>query len=353
MKRFLVIIISLLASFSGFKSFSQGNTTKNWNFGRGYAPFAHATADGILLENLSDSLLFDYLPIEGASANFRLSFRAQNINSNPHKKYTYINGKGERRNVRFPHWGLIITSPADTILVKIQPGEKETGAESIAATFIEILSEATGIKHNVAVGESLNPYDKDNLWCIENSPEGIIIRGGNKEIKEIITLPTSLNKITGFGFFAGWGAKTKISDIKLTYEPDNGNVFNLENAQLDKYFKKSKDSMEGYWAIYDRNMEESLVKLGGNYILACLKNGDNYDFYYIDGATVNKENWNHGDLKIRLTPTPFKGIYTVVWLDSMKKPISFDIKAEEGEGNTLTFQFPYQDSVIRFRKPDP
>lgn len=329
------------------------NMTRNWNPGRGYHPFIHACREGVLLENSSDTLLYDYISLDSVGNNFSLSFRSRNFNSDPHKNYLYYNNEGEPRSIKFPQWGFFITSVADTLIVTVENKEKEGAFESFPATELKINYLKSGLSRKMLIKKNLSTYNKDNLWHIENTREGITLSAGDKSLEERERGLPSIERITGFGFFSGWGGKLLISDIKASYSSAESSYSFSNTLQMEDYFKKSKDQMEGFWTPFDRNLEENLLKFGGNYTLACFKNDEGYDFLYIDGAVVNKENWAKGDLKVRLTPTPFKGIYNVVWIDAMKKPMSFDIKAEEGEGNTLTFQFPYQDSSFRFRKPDP
>lgn len=354
MRAAFFFLFSLLISLSlSPEAFSKDETTRNWNRGRGYQPFLHATEEGILLENASDTLLYDFIRLDSVGLPLRLSFRSHNFHSDPHKTYFYYNGDGEPRGVKFPKWGFFITSDKETLVVSIESKEKEGILESHPAIELKINYLKSGVSKNLTIKDKINPYHKDNLWEIEIAKERTCLRAGEKSMSEIFKNLPSLNDLTGFGFFAGWGGKIVFSDIKASYSFSENTVEYPDVRQWESYFKKSKNPMEGFWTAFDRNLEESLLKFGGNYVLACFENGEGYDFLYVEGAVVNKENWKKGDLKIRLLPTPFKGIYNVVWYDSMKKPMEFEIKAEEGEGHTLTFQFPYQASTFRFRKPDP
>lgn len=324
--------------------------TLYWNRGRGYKPFRHATEDGILIDNQSDSLLFDYFPLEGSLNNFTLKFRAKNIHGNPAKKYKYVTSDGRINYVKKPHWGFFVTSLSDTIVVTLKNGEKFTLPEPLSSLDITFFNLTSGKNEKICLTEKINPYTGDNLWNLTFKDNFLNLSGGDSEINQITSFPCNSN-ITGFGFFAGWGDKVLISDIKLEKEGSDSLLSQYRDlVQTENYFSASDDPLEGHWMIFDRELDEDLLKPGGNYILSCVRDKDNYIFLYREGAEVNSSQWFPGDVKAILQPSPFPGIYNVEWFDAMKKPMSHDIRAQKGEGETLLIQFPYQDSKIRLRK---
>ena len=348
MKNFLITLFIFLI---GFGNFSLESKTRYWNKGRGYRPFRYATTEGIFFDNKTDTLQYDYFSLDKATEDFSLTFRAKNINGHPTKKYGYITSEGKSSHVSHPHWGFFIAGEKDTIVVQAKGGEKMSATEPIPSLDISLYNLAFNKKKPVvqSLTEGINPYDGDNIWKVRLSKGNLIITAGDRLLKEILDTPCRSN-IKGFGFFAGWGDKLLISDISIDYsfEEENNEEFSIED--LKGYFENSVDPMEGYWTLFDRELDESLLKLGGFYNLICIKENEGYKFLYFSGASVNSNNWKTGDLKAILTPTPFTGIYDVEWIDSMKDSIKHDIKAQKGEGNTLTIQFPYQYSKFRLRK---
>lgn len=125
-----------------------------------------------------------------------------------------------------------------------------------------------------------------------------------------------------------------------------------ELFQLKQRLDDSEDPLEGIWVIFDRTLDESLLRLGGDYKLAIVKNHDRYDIIYLEGARVNGNIWKPGMIKGHLLPTPFSGLYNLRWKDSEGKVLSNSITAQSGEGNTLLLQFPYHSSTIRLRRID-
>lgn len=81
-----------------------------------------------------------------------------------------------------------------------------------------------------------------------------------------------------------------------------------------------------------------------------MKDGERYAILYIGGAKVNQGKWKTGMVKGYLYPDPFEGIYSVEWNDAEGMRLTESVKAQAGEGSTLTIQFPYQSSVLRLRK---
>ena len=324
----------------------------HWNKGRGYDSFRYATQNGIIIDNQTDTLQYDYYSLPNATKQFNLSFRAKNINGHPSRKYPYYNKKGQQRNVGNPHWGFFIYCLRDTIAVTIKGGEKFTALEPMPSMEISVHNLTKRMNKTVSLTEKINPYDGDNLWTLNFANRLLTINTGNHDLNPVISFPCNTD-VTGFGFFAGWGDKLQISDIKVEFislEAEEQENYPLETLEYN--ITNSNDPMEGYWTLFDRELEESLLKLGGSYNVLCVKDGENYIMIYIDGATINSKGWKSGDVKAILKPTHFPGIYDVVWTDAMKANFDKDVKAQLTNGNVLVIQFPYQNSRIRLRKID-
>lgn len=328
--------------------------THYWNKGRGYRPFVYATENGIVINNTTDSLQYDYYPLPFFTNEFNLKFRAKNLNGEPGKKYEYNTRDGKRGKEQNPNWGFFITSQEDTLLVRVTAGEKITPVESDPCLNISVFKGSLKRKEReLQLTNSINPFSGDNLWELKFSHGKVSIYAGDHKQPEIYSSDFG-KRITGFGFYAGWGANLKVSDIRMDYGSKASSLPSFSTDNLDDYFSKSEDPLEGYWTLFDRELEESLLKMGGNYTLACVKEDENdYNFIYIEGASVNSNEWHPGDIKMKMQSSNFPGIYNVEWVDSMKEKMAHEIKAQRGEGNTLLIQFPYQGSKLRLRKITP
>lgn len=330
-----------------------GNINYHWNKGRGYNSFSHATNEGIAINNLTDSLILDCFNFPEPSTDLKLSFRLKNNNGKPNKGYPYYSPEGDKKSVKNPFYGFIIITETDTLAFTLNPHEEIYTQDSQPAVRLKFTdNNQRTIEETLRNG--ISTIGNDNIWSVSLSDNLLSLYAGDKGLKEIMSIPLNVSLFSGFGFFAGWGSDIVVSDISATVSqyPETTTLSN-NIEDLQSYFKKSKDNMEGYWTLFDRELEETLLKTGGDYTLACIKDGEEYLFLYLDGAIVNKDKWKPGDIKIKLIPTPFEGIYYVEWHDAMKDILSNDIKAQTGEGNTLLIQFPYQSSKLRLRKISP
>ena len=324
--------------------------TLNWNQDRGYEDFRYATNEGILIDNHTDTLQYDYFKLPSSCQSFYMRFRSCNMSGNPGKKYSYYDTQGKEYKIRNPHWGFFVAGSNDTVIFTLKGGEKSAGPETERSLVLEIYNCKSRQKEVTALSKGINPYEGDNLWQLETGKEGIPLKGGDTSLNDFYKGGFS-GSVTGFGFYAGWGDKILISDITSEYkERQKKSEIDFNEDILEDYLKESQDPMEGYWVIFDRELEEDQLKLGGDYRLICLKNGEEYLMYYLEGARVNSKEWLPGDVKLKLCESSFEGIYDVEWQDAMKSPLRHDVKAQIGEGDTLLIQFPYQSSKLRLRK---
>lgn len=352
MKRGLIEFLVIALGFSiNLSAIEKVETTSYYNVSRGFEGFKNVSADGIVIDNTSDTLEWDYVSLPENTFTLTADFRARNEHANPMKTYLYYNEKGQKNSVKNPKWGFFLTLDSDTLSVMINGKEEETLPEPIPTAEIKVFG-SDGLEIvSRTIKEGLNPYDKDNIWKIDLRNNNLSLEGGNIGLIHILDIETDGELITGFGFIGSWGSKLCVTDLSLTtlseIEKERPEI-TLED--LETNLQESDDLLEGYWTLFDRDLEESLIKLGGQYTLGCIKHGNDYLFLYLDGASINKGEWETGDIKMIMHPTPFQGIYNVEWFDSLKEPMSYEIKAQRGEGDTLTIQFPYQNSKIRLRK---
>lgn len=342
----IILLFAVVGIVTGITNLASAHTT-SWNKGRGYLPFKYATSEGILIDNPTDSVIYDCYTIERAS-DIKLKFRASNLHSAKTGKYSYISEDGELF-IHNPFWGLYIAGDTDTLAVRIRGVEFQETIESVQKLeFACISNNDTPAIHHVKDGFST--YNEENLWTLEVKDGILRLSGGNRGQIEVFTHPFKTS-VTDIGFLAGSGGRILISDITLEYperDPGNKNFPNKESIR--EYLLASNDPMEGYWVVFDRDLEEDLLKMGGKYTFACVKSDNGYKMLYYEGGQVNSGSWSPGEVKIELHPTAFDGIYDVTWYDAMKEKLDNELKAQAGDGNTLVIQFPYQTSKLRLRK---
>lgn len=345
------ILLLLFAMVNGVVLSQNQDLSLHWNLKRGYSPFHHATPKGIIIENTSDTIQYDFFRMDQPVSGFTLDFRAANLHANPAKKYPFFSSEGVKKLVSNPKWGFFLNLDNDTIIVSVNGKEMPDGIESEHVADINIFKWPYSLLFSTEIKHNINPYDGDNLWNVNFTDNSLRFRAGTRGLLEFFGMELACDTLRGFGFFAGWGANIKISDINLKYKvTDSITSGKSDIRNINEYMKESADPIEGLWTVFDRDLEETLLKLGGDYTLASIRENEKYYFYYLDGANISKSNWKEGDIKIILSPSPFPSIFNVIWYDSQKQPLSNDIKAQQGEGNTLIFQFPYQSSKLRLRK---
>lgn len=155
------------------------------------------------------------------------------------------------------------------------------------------------------------------------------------------------------------GSRVRLDDITVEQHPcpwrrpieERDDIVSPE--RIDSLISGSPSPLCGYWAILDRDMDESLLRRGGDYRLAIVESqriSGAYDIIYLDGATINSGQWNCGEMKGMLKPSTVRGIYDVEWIDSDHEVMRHGIEAQTEGDTTLRIVFPYQSSQIRLQK---
>lgn len=354
--RVLVLLCIILAVPFGASTqlLPVGNRT-HWNKSRGFAPFRYAAPEGIVIDDTLATPLSDHYVLREETMDFSLRFTAANSHNHPSKSYPYRLSDGSKKKINFPDWRFFVKgSENDSLIVRVKTNEVIGALSSETVVTISAYNSSEPLnKIEINVNDGIDCFNGNNNWVLSVKDDAARLAGGNRSMKQLLTIPVKIGMITEFGFTAYPGACLTISDITFI---DNS-IDNLMSSRwsdpdyLADYLATSKDPMEGYWVIFDRNLEESLLQLGGDYRLALVKDdGDNYALIYLSGARINENIWKPGMIKASLIPEPFPGIFNVVWYDAQGFPLGKDIKAQTGEGETLTIQFPYQSSSLRLRR---
>ncbi|MDE7110052.1 MAG: hypothetical protein K2O49_08830, partial [Muribaculaceae bacterium] len=298
----------------------------------------------------------DIITLPSPCTLFSLSFRASNRHSHPSRRFSHLDSDGRRKSVSAPAWSaILILEGNDTLRITVRATEIKNTLSSERATEITALS-SSGTRHttSVASDSGLDPHTGTNTWNFTKTGNTLSISAGKNTLSEIMAFEVADSPLTGFGFEANPAADLLVSNLSFTDDspipPPSSPEWKGEE-HLNALLKKSKDNMEGYWAIFDMTLEENLLRLGGEYRLAIIREENIYNIIYVSGAAVNKDRWREGMLKGILTPGPFQGVYEVTWIDTEGNPISDSVIAQE-EGGLITIQFPRQDSTIRLKKCD-
>ena len=341
--------------------------TLHWNRGRGYQSFNHITPEGILLSNISDQPLLDSVALPSGYSSARLNFRVDNRHSASRRSYRYTGTDGKEYSRKNPPWALFLSdTDGHTCWITVAKNDIPDNdlAPDTSGPAITVSIDSVTSRYDIA--EKQLPFSGETLWNVEISDGVLRIVAGATQPSEIATQSLPLKEISSFGFASSPGGEILISDITLTslttspFSSTSSSLVTSPTASTEESTSHStsntstsnliSDPIEGTYEIFDRTLDESLLRLGGEYKLAVVKNHDRYDIIYIAGARINGNRWKTGMLKGILTPTSFDGIYNLKWFDSEGEPLSHSITAQSGYGGTLTLQFPYHSSTIRLRK---
>lgn len=330
-------------------------STLHFNAGRGYEPFAHATPEGVLISNTTPSPLTDSIILTEPAASATISFRVKNRHAHPSHTYPYLLPSGKEKRVKCPAWTVFIGDSAGHRL-RLTLSTKEAEGPLSSEPYTSVMTSfegTTGFEpvyqpSEVLIESGKLPFHGETLWTVTAASGELSVVAGSHEPIRVLSYPNQLSEISTFGFSAAPGGEILISDISFISDGPPAEIY--DPATLPAILSESNDPIEGYWQIFDRSLEESLLRLGGDYKLAVVKDHDRYAIIYLDGARVNAAQWKPGMVKGWLTPNVFPGLYTLEWLDAEGKPLSNSVSAQLTDEGVLTIQFPYQSSEIRLRR---
>lgn len=213
---------------------------------------------------------------------------------------------------------------------------------------------------------------------IEQTHDGVVMYGaGGKKL--FADISTHIKRIpTRSGITVNMNCSDKHLTVvnRLETYPKTGHIEITDS--LFECLRDSKDKMIGIWTYLDRITPKSQrTVIGGRYIIAVLeasswvkhKNDvefstgndnqstrtdmikDSYLLVYVDGADECEFLWMPGDIKGRLIPTAFEGIYDLEWYDSHKRRAGMEECSATIDGvNLMTLDFPLLESQIRLQR---
>lgn len=340
---------------TGISNLASAQTPAHrFNAGRGYAPFHGATPQGVKVASLTDVALTDSIRFDRTMAGMKLTFRADNRHAHPGKRYQYKDSEGRVRQTTLPSWGVLVRDSRGKE-IKLWIGSEETpepeGSRQMTILTLRSGPDNDDVLLRKPIDGGILAFHGESLWQLTLDDGRLAVSGGQHEMKELITTAVPLCDAAVVGFMTAPGGELLFSDISAERMGMDVEMTVWEDQELlDEYLGVSQDNMEGYWEIFDRSLDESLLSPGGSYRLAIVKDRDGYDIIYISGARVNGKKWRAGMRKGRLTPTAFSGIYNLEWIDAEGNKMQESMTAQSGEGKTLNLQFPYQNSSLRLRR---
>lgn len=351
----IIMIFGIVGIVTSITAFSNGETRHVkplvMNSHRGYDSL-NIPADSVLtISGNSDTSEITLTSVDGN--NFLLEFRLRNLNNASGKSYqACTNAKGKMTKVMHPGWKLLL-------------GQDTTPPLALSFETIDNMNDPLQpacIKVSVTYGDSLlstnyisegiDPYTGWNAYRIQRLDDRLIIECGDRGYILLPAVYTSGFSPAAISFKADPGALLNVDWIHFENKQiPAATMSHLANPDIrNSYMARSDDPMEGVWEMFDRSMDEDMLRPGGNYTLVLAKTKGGYDVIYLSGAVKNPTYWKPGMLKGRLLDTPFKNVYNVEWYDVNGEPIPTEGKAEYTSPSILSFQLPYFNSAFRLRK---
>lgn len=307
----------------------------------------------------------DTITLAGPNDNhFTISFRAANCHNGSGKKYPASSALGKTYKVAHPSWGMkVVATSGEEVTIELKTHDNPTD-ETYSPPFI--LASAYSSSQSLTrpnpistkkITEGIDFFTDTNAFRLDFNGHQLSLSGGNRGLYPIISFDFPQKTIKEIKFFTSPGGLIELDFFELVF-PDSRLSLLTEYGDkdvLETYLLRSKDKMEGIWAVYDRMLEEDLIRLGGNYRFALISNADGlnpggYDLIYLDGAKISPEKWKPGMIKARLHPSGFENIWNVEWTDATGVLLDEEVRAEL-VAPVLSLEFPYRaTSRLRLRK---
>lgn len=312
------------------------------NRARGYAPLVRAGAEGLVLTaaNTAES---DFFNIRPCADDFKLSFRTASRSSQSGAALSMLRRTPDA-------WGFSIAcSDGDTIRYSVR--KTITGTDGRDA--LEVVIESPDTIVGAVATEGADLWNGVNIWRLERKGETATLSCGNRGTGALVTVSMPC-EISGIGFTALPGTRLTVTDIAFerTQPLKRHGVTLAELEKLTVRLGEDDDPLTGEWDLYDYSLDDTRHRLGGQYRLIAVRDGESYELLIMDGARVGSSLWGAGTVKARLVPSRHKGVYRVEWFTAEGTVAEGEAAAQLAGEGMLEIQFPASGSVLRFRMPD-
>lgn len=347
----IILLFAVVGIITATSALVEGAETKCWNAKRGYSSFSplwvrHGSPDSGRMANGGADTLRILTDADHADA-MEFRFKARCAKPSASRGWGIeVRGAGGSPDVTFD------ITPSENVFDGVSSSQALKVTTRVGGSQVSsgLFSDTAGLVGKLKNGaEGPDPSGTHNFFKL-------ILDGGSLDLYGGIHTPVALARLDlgeGFradsvGFFLAPKAEVEFYDISLEAERHSPASLVWDDSELlGEYLSNSRDVMEGYWRILDRSLEESLLKPGGDYSLACVRAEDGYDFIYLSGAVTNASGWAPGMVKASLRPSGIGGVWNVRWFDATHRPLFHDVKAQRDIEGVLTIQFPYHNSQLR------
>lgn len=329
-------IVGLVTGISAMASAAEIISCSNPS--RGYAPWGYDITDTAL--TLADE----------NEAQFRLS-ETDSSPSSPMSLTWCGSAQGKKG------WELRVQGDNDTLTLHFHTTEADRRDPLGSRPHLEV--DITDMQGNIIARRLFDKVDTDkgiNRFRLKREGMAWSLRAGNRPGGNTLDFHYAID-ITSLSFAPLEDTRLDIRDIELITHSDPRSGFYAEPDSLAERVRRAGeagDLLAGEWQVYDRTLEESLLRIGGDYRLYILPDTEGWTGYYASGAGVCPDSWTPGRVKMRIHTTSFPDHYATEWHDAMGLPMTHDIIATlDDEEMVLTIRFPYQQSELRLKRLSP
>ena len=327
-----------------------------WDSHHDLRELCHLPSDSVwTITNTSDTIRLDVTDCEIRHCDdFTLTTRLSSLNNLRNRRYHYRDNNGKRHSIAHPAWGVVAIDSAGN---RVAATFKTIATSDWEYTAQDAILATLSLNDSILQSDTINypeiePFTLSNTVVMERHGYTFSVSIGSRYLKKTISHKIADFDVAHMGYITHPAAQLQIerSQLLISTYPQATLMTEWNSESIVAHFNQSVDPLEGYWALLDRSLDDDLLRLGGNYTFALIRNGKGYDLIYISGADINSGSWREGMLKARLTPTKFGGNYHITWWDSNMMPLSKDLIASVENNLLMTIQFPYQSSHIRLHR---
>lgn len=255
-------------------------------------------------------------------------------------------------------WSLdVVDSIAEGFSVKVtrRPYTDAFGdrdADRLAVTVVELRS---GRELSSAVAsKGFDCGSGWNSWRLERDGLQWTLYGGNRSFDKVLSFSSKVGADCSASLSA-----TDTTNVRFAHFRELSDVASAATTVTDVDSLVAVCSrlpvagVDGIYSLFDYSHDETYATLGGRYRIAVISDvdSDSRSIFYLGGALKLARDWQAGMKKGSLKATPFRNIFDAEWIDARGDAMRYDVRGEfDPLTATLTIQFPYQNSNLRFRK---
>lgn len=354
--RILLLLVAVCLSVCNFAA-----QMRIWSQSRGFEPFGGEIQNGDAQE------LYRMATVNLGEDDFQWNTTIASIHNAPGKKYYYLDAEQKKKGVMHPAYGCVMVSEkGDTILLHLQtlcdnPRDKELYCNPKDVLQLKLFLKRKNEERRLLARAELQPEQADiftgaNIISIGRKDDMLTVAVGNRKLENRLNLKLEDFSIKKIGYVAAAASLLKLEYVRL-FSTSQEIIYPIPDD-----FDNQSDPVQGIWSVAEFSLDSEWYALGGLYSLAIVRdeNFDSsniYNILYLSGADAAASQWKSGQLKGRLKPSEFVGVYEAEWLDSEhhyieadKPRVQADVIDNPMRYDMLTVIFPIRNSSIVLKR---